>query len=165
MNRFILIALAVQCSCAAATNADDYLLRVDTIGYVDEPASEKAPKETVLRSIEVVARPESAFHSKVTTGPQTLVMAGNLRRDDDGGFVVQIRYAHSVDTGNTVPTEDGGREPVPGKTAAQTTVKVALGDSVTLGRFETEEGAPGKRRLKSKAMYVLVLTKYEPTDA
>lgn len=159
MNRFILIAFAVHCTCAVATNADDYLLRVDTIGYVDEPASGEAPKETVLRSIEVLTRPKSAFHTKVTSGRQTLVMSGNLRRDDDGGFVVHVRYAHSVDTGNTVPTEGGGREPVLDKTAAQTTVTVALGESVNLGRFDTEGGAIGKRRLKSKVMYVLVLAK------
>ena len=90
MNRFILIAFALHCSCAAATNADDYLLRVDTIGYVDEPASEKPPKEVVLSSVEVVARPESAFRTRVTTGRQTLVLAGNLRRGDDGGFVVLL---------------------------------------------------------------------------
>ena len=164
MNRFILLAFAVHCSCAAATIADDYLLRVDTIGYVDKLASEKAPVETILRSIEVVARPRSAFHGKVNTGTQTLVVAGNLRPADSGGFVVQIRHVYSVDTGRSVPTEDGGRKPLRDTTVTQTIVTVADGDSVTLGGSDTTSSRPGKPTLRSRTRCVLVLAKYEPTD-
>ena len=38
MNRLILLACAVQQFCGAAAIADDYLLRVDTIGYVEVSA-------------------------------------------------------------------------------------------------------------------------------
>ncbi len=91
-------------------------------------------------------------------------MAGNLHRDDDGGFLVQIRYAHSVDTGDTVPTEDGGREPRLCTTEGHTTITVAVDDSVLLGGLETVEDGPGKPRLKSKTHFVLGLTQYDPTD-
>ncbi len=162
MNRSILLAFAVYCLCCSATNADDYLLRVETLGYVDK--SEKDPKEMILRSIEVVARPDSAFLSKVNTGTQTLLVAGKLRPADSGGFNVQIRYVYSIDTGITVPTEDGGRKSVLCKSATQTIITIAVGDSVTIGGLETTASESGEPKLKSKARCVLVLTKYEPTD-
>ena len=164
MNRFILLAFAVHCLCAAATNADDYLLRLDTIGYVDKPVSEKDSKETILRSIEVVARPQSAFHCKVNMGTQTLTLAGKLRPADRGGFNVQIRYAYSIETGTTVPIEDGARKPVPSTSAIQTNATIAVGDSVTIAGSERKTSQSGKPRLKSKTRYVLVLAKFKPTD-
>ena len=164
MNRFILLAFAVYCSSGATTIADDYFLRLDTIGYVDKPASEKNRKETILRSIEVIARPQSAFHGKVTIGTQTLSLAGELRPADNGGFNVQIRYLYSIDTGTTVPTEDGGRKSVPDTSTIQTSIAISVGESVTIGGLETKTSESGKPKLKSKARCVLVLTKYEPND-
>ncbi len=162
MNRSLLLAFAVCFSCNSAAIADDYLLRIDTIGYIDKPASEKDPKETNIRSIEVVARPESAFHSKVSTGNQTLFVVGKLLRAENGGYHVQIRYVHSIDTGISVATEDGGRKPVPDTTEIQTTTTVAVGDTVTIGGFETNASGSGKPDRHSKTRCVLVLAKYEP---
>lgn len=170
MKRLILLAFAVLCSLASATHADDYLLRVDTVGYVDIPASEKDPQETILRSVEVVARPESTFHSKVTTkvstGSETLKVKGKFRPADDGGFEMQIEYRYSIDTDQGVPTADGGRIPGRTTTAIATRVAIAAGeDSVSLSgplvKIENEEGKPERR---SKIRYVLHLSKYTPTD-
>ena len=91
MNRLALLVFVVHCSCASTTIADDYLLRLDTIEHTDKPASGKDPKESVLRSIEVIAQPHSAFHGKVKIGSQTLLLAGKLRPADSGGFNIQIR--------------------------------------------------------------------------
>jgi hypothetical protein len=166
MNRLLLLTLAVLCSCTATTSADDYLLRVDTTGYTDVPASEKAPKETVLRSIEAVARPGAPFHAKVTLPSQTILLSGTLHPAKDGIFSVDIRYAHSVPKGDSIPTKDGGREPRFNTTEAETTIGAILGKPVILGgiQTETQQAGPGKKRLKSTTWYVLLLTKYEPTD-
>ena len=164
MNGSVLLAVAVCCSCGSITNVDEYLLRVDTVGYVDKPTSEQDPKETVLRSIEVVARPQSSFHSKVNIGTETLVVDGKLRPADGGGFEVWIRYLYSNDTGVSVPTEGGGRKSLPDTSAIETQIAVAVGDSIDLGGGETTVSESGKPERRSKTRYILVLTKYTPTD-
>lgn len=163
MNRFILLAFAVHFSPTAIAIADDYLLRLDTIAYVDKSAAEQDPKETILRSIEVVARPKSAFHGRADVGEQTLTLAGELRPADNGGFNVLIRYIYSMDKGTTVPTEDGKRKPLPSTTKVETNVTIAVGDSVIVGGLETKTSRSGMPEHKSKIRYVLVLSKYEPT--
>ena len=145
MKRFILIASAIYFSCAAA-HADDYLLRLDTIGFVDAPASEKDPKETIFRSIEVVVRPKSAFYSKVEMGTQKkLTLAGKLSPADDGGFHVQIRYAYSIEAGTT---------------RIETIASIAVGEPHTIGGLEKKSSVSGKPTQVSKTRYVLVLAKY-----
>ncbi|MGM0485328.1 MAG: hypothetical protein ACQESR_01010 [Planctomycetota bacterium] len=165
MNRFILLTFAVHSVCASATIADDYLLRLDTIGYVEKPASEKAPKETVLRSIEVVAHPNSTFHGRVTIGPQTLTLAGTLYPADDGGFKVHIRYIHSLDTGTTVPGEDGRRQPLPETTTVDTDITIIEDGSVAIGGIDTTTEESGKRKHKSRTRHVMTLAKYELADS
>lgn len=164
MNRVILLAFAVQSFSAAAAIADDYLLRLDTIGYVDKPASEEAPKEVVLRSIEVIARPQSQFYGKVNIGLQSLTLVGKLSPTDNGDFNVHIKYICSIDTGTTVPIEDGRRQPLPDTTVVKTNVTITIGDSVTMGRLDTTTEQSGKPKQKSKTRYVLILAKYDPTD-
>ncbi len=165
MNRFILLAFVVQCLCASIAIADDYLLRLDTIGYVDRPAAEKHPKETVLRSIEVVARPGSVFHGKVRVGTvQTLTLTGKLSPADKGGFTLLIRYVHSIDSGVTVLTEDGKRKPLLDTTAFHTTIAISLGDPVTIAGASSKTSQFGKPKVKSKTRYVFRLSKYELPD-
>ena len=160
MVRFILLAVAVHCSCVSATVADDYLLRIDTVGYVDRPAAEKHPKKTVLRSIEVIARPQSAFHGKTKIGAQqSLTLTGKLSPADNGKFAVQFRYVHSIDTGVTVPTEDGKPKPLLGMDMIQTSLTIALDESLTIGGL-----AQARSKNKSKVWYVLRLSKYTSPD-
>ncbi|MFN0195934.1 MAG: hypothetical protein ACKVT0_04270, partial [Planctomycetaceae bacterium] len=170
MKRLILLAFAVASSLGSATHADDYLLRIDTVGYVDIPADEKDPKETTLRSIEVVAHPESTFHSKVTTkvstGWERLKVKGKFRPADDGGFEMQINYDYSIDTEQGVTTEDGVWIPNRDTMSLSTTVAFVAGeDSVTLrGPIETTKNEEGKPELRSKIQFVLHLSKYTPAD-
>lgn len=163
MNRFILLAFAVLYSSGATAIADDYVLRLDTMGYVDKPATEKKPKERVLHSIEVVARPKSPFRGKLTIGTQTLSLAGELRPDDKGGFIARIRYVHSVELDGMVPDENGGWKPRIGTTAIQSSVAISVGEPVTVGGLDTQACNSGKAEVKSRTRCVLVLTKYEPT--
>jgi len=104
MVRSILLVLALLCSHSATIRGDDYLLRIDTMGYVDR--SDEIPKEILLHSIEIVVRPQSPFRCKVVVCAETLVVAGKLSPVDHGDFNVQIRFAHSVDTGIRVLVND-----------------------------------------------------------
>lgn len=165
MNRFILLACAIHCSSAATTIVDDYLLRLDTIGYSDKPASEKDPKETILHSVEVVARPQAAFHGKVSIGTQTLTLTGKLCPAEKGTFTLHIRYSHSNDTGITVPTEGGKRKPVLTESSIHTTAAIVPDNPVTIAGSETRTQQPGKPKRRSKRRYVALLSKYRlPND-
>ncbi|MDA0835996.1 MAG: hypothetical protein O2955_20015 [Planctomycetota bacterium] len=165
MKRLILLAFVVFCALASTTYAEDYLLRIDTVGYVDVPADEKEPKETVLRSIEVVSRPESTFHSKVTTkvatGLETLKVKGKLYPADDGGFEMQINYDYKIDLAEGVTTEDGVWVPNRKTMGLSTTVAFAAGeDSVSLREFKIISKEEGKPERRSKVWFVLHLSKY-----
>ena len=164
MYRLFLLALTVYLSLAAIATAGDYLLRLDAIGYVDQPASETGPKQTVFHSIEVIARPQSTFHCKSQVGKQALVLAGKLHAVDISEFEVQIRYRESVDTGATVPTEGGSRKPLMNTFGIETQVTIAVGESVDLGGdSQSQSSLPGKPELRSKMRYLLYLVRHNPT--
>jgi hypothetical protein len=164
MSRVFLIALAVQNCCAATAVADEYLLRIDTVGYLNRPAEEKAPQETALRSIEVRVRPESTFHGKVNVGKEIMVVSGKLVPSEEVGFVAYIKYEYSIDSGHTTPTESGGRKPVLETTSTQTCIGIAPGGSVSLGDFDTTLSQQGKPTVKSKSRHILVLSQAEPAE-
>jgi hypothetical protein len=164
MIRSIVIGLAIQCVSTSATIADDYLLRLESIGYVDAPSTEDSPKETVFRSIEIVARSESTFYGKVKTGRQTLQLAGELRAAERDTFRVNIHYIHATDTGRITLTDDGKQTPVLDTSSLRTTVVISLGKPLSLGGLEgstVTQGAKAKHT-KSKIRHVLVLTQHNP---
>ena len=106
MHRFLMTSLVMFLS-ASSCFADEYLIRVDAVGYEDAIVSEKNPEESVLRSIEVFAQPNKPFRSKVRLGVETLVLEGMLTPQADGSFSMQVKYLHEIDTGVIVPTVDG----------------------------------------------------------
>ncbi len=159
MRPTILSLFAMLSLCHGAAGNDEYLLRVDTIGYLD--STEEVPKESVLHSIEVLARANETFHSKVSVGSETLIMSGKLHQQD-GEFRVQFRSTHSVDTGTVIR----GAPPVSNKTGVQTTVVVAAGKSIVIGdvtatRDETTDKSE-IARVKSNKRFVLLLSEYQP---
>ncbi len=158
MRPTILSLLAILSLCPAVAGNDEYLLRVDTIGYID--STEEFPKEIVLHSIDVLARPNQAFHSQVKVGSETLIISGRLH-PVDGEFRVQVRFAHSADTGTVVHGE-----PILDESSVKTTVVVAAGKSVDIGfSTSTSDVITDKiemSRVKSKQRCVLVLSEYQP---
>ena len=164
MKRLILLAFALYCGSAETAIAEDYLLRFETIGYVDRPATEKNPKEFVLRTIEVVTRPGSAFHGKVQIGDQTLILSGELHPSDRGQFRAHLRYTHLVDIGRMIPTESGGAEPLVNTSSLSADVALAVDAPTVVGGFDsrTASAVPSGYETKvSKARHVLLLTKYD----
>gem|GEM_PF-2080891 len=161
MTRSILLLLAVQCSFATAIYSDDYVLRIDTMGYVD--ASGKEPRETLLHSIETVVRPQVPFRCKAIFGTKTLNVAGKLLPADHGEFRVQIRYTHAVETGIPVLVKDGVYNPVDDVTAVETTVTMAVGESVPIAGFKTTVSQPSTPQRETKTRCILSLTECEPT--
>ncbi len=152
----------VKGATPSATFADDYLLRVETTGFVDEPVAETKPKETVLRAVEVVVRPDLPFYGKLEMGKRTLLLVGKLRATEDGTFDVHLRYVDTLDMGETISTKSGKPRRVLKTSACESNVSVPLGKRVILGGLETRLGAfdPKRKDTQTKMYHVLVLDKY-----
>lgn len=88
--------------------------------------------------IEAVAREDEAFHTRVFIGPDTIELAGVLRRDDDGKIRIELKHVHSIDTGSRVPVADGVYEPILTERAFQTSLAVQLDVPIVAGGMETE---------------------------
>lgn len=166
MRRLLLLTLFICClpACllASTSSADDYVIRIDTFGFVDKPSADKDPEEATLRSIVVMAHPNAAFHAKVTEGKETLIMNGHLQPSDNGTFKIRIHYTFSIDTGVTVITENGLPDPLPSIMEFETTVDVAVGDPVTVGGLNSTSKTPGNDEIQSRQRCVLVLEQYVP---
>ncbi len=165
MLRSLILAMVACGSCASFAVAEDYLLRVDTIGFVDRLPSEKDLPETPLRSVEVVVRPDSTFHTKTIIGAETVTMSGKLCPKDKGGFSLQIRYRRTVDTGISLPNEQGVKKPVLGIMSVNTNIELTVDESVPLGGFDTKVGDFDHPDKHSKTRLVVVLAKHTPTES
>lgn len=162
MIRLILPVFAVLALSVSAAVGDDYILRIDTMGYSDRHTSAIDPQEATLCSIEVVARPHSPFHGRFSVGAETIIFAGKLRPADKGEFVVQFKYERSIDTGMTVPGKDGSQEPITSKSVVQSIVTVALDAGLDIGGLGMQKSSSGKQFLNSKTRHLLTLRKYDP---
>ncbi|WP_417376740.1 hypothetical protein [Gimesia maris] len=167
MQKWLLLILVCFPTCRTAAAEELYLLRLDAVGYVK--SSEDTPQEKVLQSVEVVARLDELFHSKVISGPETQILSGKLYAEE-GTFSASLHYQRLVDTGSVVPIaiDDEGTvitEPVLGRNEIQTTVAVKLNTETLVGGFETDsESTQGSITTisKSKTHYQLFLSRYEP---
>ena len=163
MFKTLLLAMVICCSWASSAIADDYLLRVDEIGFVDRLPAEKDLPETTFRSVEIVVRPDSTFHTKTITGPETVIVSGKLRSKESGGFSLDIVYEHTVvDIEIILPNEEGIQKPLRHTTRVNTTIAIAVDESVVLGGNETKHGEPSHPIKHSKTRITSVLTKHKP---
>ncbi len=163
MFKTLWLAMIICGSWASFAFADDYLLRVDEIGFVDRLPAEKDLPETTFRSVEVVVRPDSTFHTKTVIGTETVIVSGKLCPKDKGGFSLQIHYEHTVvDTGIILPNEDGIMKPLLHIMSANTTIAIAVDESVALGGFESKDGDMVNPDKHSKSRFALVLAKHKP---
>ncbi|MAG93024.1 MAG: hypothetical protein CMJ48_04675 [Planctomycetaceae bacterium] len=147
------------------TGATDFVLRVETTGFVDEPVADTKPKETVLRAIEVVVRPDSRFYGKLEMGKRSLLLVGEIHAAKDGTFDVHVRYVDTLETDETIPTTTGKPQRVLQTSSTKTQVTATLGERVILGGFETSVVAfnPKRKHTQTKRYDVLVINKYTHT--
>ncbi len=164
MFKTLLLAMVICGSWAPFAFPEDYLLRVDVIGFVDRLPAEKDQPEQTLRTVEVVVRPDSTFHTKIKTGPETVIVSGKLRSKDNGGFSLDIVYDSRVviDPRTMVPNEDRIKKTVIDTTMVNTTIAIAVDESVALAGFELKQGEPSHPDKHSKTRFAFVLTKHKP---
>ena len=162
MIRSIVLGMVLCSLWTSSAIAEDYLLRVDAIGFVDRPASERDLPETTLRSVEIVVRPDSTFHTKTVIGAETVIVSGKLSPKNTGGFSLQIFYARTVDTGIILPNEQGIMKPLLHIMSVNTTIAIAIDESVVLGGIETKHDDMVNPIKHSKTRITSILTKHKP---
>ena len=92
--------------------ADDYLLRVETVGLRELPNGDQEPDSKVPESIEIVVRNNDSFYGSTTIGVDKISIRGVIRESDDGKLRVEIHFKKSSDTGEVVPGVDGKKHPI-----------------------------------------------------
>jgi hypothetical protein len=165
MFRWLLFVLAIVGTTSPTAFATEYILQVETVGYIDKPAGEAKPEETVLRAIEVVGQPNSVFYGKAKIGKHSVLLIGRLSAAEGGDFVVDIRYVDAFDTGVTIPNQNGEPKRVLNTTSSKTTITVSLGDPVVLGGLNTTSVATlngTRRHTRTNVRHVFVLNRFEP---
>ena len=164
MFKSLVLAMVICCSGASSAIAEDYLLRIDEIGFVDRPASERDLPESTLRSVEIVVRPDSTFHTKTINGAETVAVSGKLSPQEKGGFLLQILYSYRVvDTDISVPNEHGIKIPGLNTFGVNTEIELALDESVATSSLVTKTGDSGNPEKHSAKRLELILTKHTPT--
>ncbi|QDV16383.1 hypothetical protein Pan153_10100 [Gimesia panareensis] len=142
--------------CERAYAEEEYLLRVNVMGFIDSP--EEHPKEKLLRSIEVVTVPGRTFHCKTRLGGHTRSVSGSLNFEEDE-IKVEVDYRHTYDDGTRIPPG----EPVLDIDQVKTTISVEVGKWSVLGGSETKRESPLPKLRTKKECHVL-LTRYEPKE-
>jgi hypothetical protein len=164
MKHLALFVFLLLGSLATATSEEEYLLRVDSIRSIEQPAGDKGPQEENLRRIELIARPGQPFHAKIQIDKETLTLTGKLEPSEHGGFTVQFRFDDVIDTGNTVVPEINQVQPTTRHTTrVNTNVGVTVGTPAALGELHAIKTEPGKPPRKTSVRHILNLTKYEPS--
>ena len=153
----LLAGLILPLNLANQPNSNDFTVRVDTL--ITNPSDHA--DEKLLRSIEVVARPDVPFSGKVVLGSATLMLSGCLTRSDDDSknWQIDVRHVFKVATGDRIPIADGKWEPVVDTSATETTIGIHVNEKVTLSRFETvNESSAGRVELKQRNVLLLSQT-------
>lgn len=111
--------------------ADDYLLRLETVGLRDLPNGDQEPDSKSLESVEIVVRNNNSFYGSTTIGIDKISISGMVQESKDGRLRVEIHYMRISDTGESVPGVDGQRHPISkGFSFATTERLVELGKPV-----------------------------------
>lgn len=167
MNRVILLVFSVLVFSVLVFSVSDavgneYILRIDTIGYFEEPTSAIEPEETTLKSIEVVVRPDFPFHARVRLGADAIVLSGEIHPAKNGDFVVEFKYKHPVYGTLTVAGKNESHEVMVRSTGAERKLTLSIDIAQEIGSHNVQSSSPGKQTLTSKSRIAVTLVKYDP---
>lgn len=162
--RFVLLALAISLPYGTPLSADDYRVRLQRIGYSDQPAEVEEPEEQVLQTVEIIARPGERFYSKTVMGKQTVTLSGKFRLTENGKIEMTIRYDDVIATGETVPAEEGRKSRALRVFRVNTATQITESQPQTLGVPLTSRNESAHPPVKSKERAVLLITKDQPAE-
>jgi hypothetical protein len=163
MNRCVLFVGLMFGFHAAVASGEDYLLRLDNTWSIHETANdEKPPDAIVLRSIEVLARPNQPFHAQIQIGNETLKLAGTLKPAESGGFTIDFCHEHIIDTGATVATGINQVKPLLDETKVNTIFGISVEKPVCVGEMSTAQQSEAHPRRRVHIRLMMHLTPYQP---
>ncbi len=64
--------------------ADDYLLRLETVGLRDLPNGDQEPDSKTLESVEIVVRNNNSFYGSTTIDIHKISISGMIQESKDG---------------------------------------------------------------------------------
>lgn len=163
MYRSFFSAILVVLFASECVIADDFLLRLETIGFRDRPQHEKEPPQEVLESMEIVARVNQPFHGSATLGAEKISFHGILEQEKDGRFRVQFKYRKSKARRASSAVSQGELNPLIEASEFGSTNNVELDKSIELGgtnkSTRTQDGQVSKTETRSR----LSLLNYDPS--
>ncbi len=112
MNRCYFAAMLLTLFSSTYVGADDYLLRLETVGLHDLPNGDQEPDSKTPESIEIVVRNNNSFYGSITTGVDKISIRGMIQESQDEKLLVEVHYKRSSATGEFVPGVDGKRHPI-----------------------------------------------------
>ena len=167
VGRTLLLLLAV--SMTGIVDAEEYLLRVETVSYSDLPTDEFRDDRinrddleggTVLNSIEVRVSPDGRFHGRATIGDESVMLTGELEPTPEHPGLFTISLQHSSyredadDPGDSSHTRRAG-------TTVQTKTTTAVGECVAVAGTVTSQSVDGQPKQVTMTRVELELREFE----
>jgi hypothetical protein len=162
MPKIVAIVFVLVHFIAPTAKAEDYVVRIDTLGYHDAPTSEVEPPERILRSIELVCRPDQPAQCQVTIGKETLSLRATLRLLERDRLSVEIDFLRSIDSSDIILDEFGRQTTRRDEMRAVTRAGGALDTAMVLGGFDTTRKSDGDVERKSSERFKLTVRTFEP---
>lgn len=162
MMRVVVFGCTVLFALSSAAFGGDYLLRLETVGYVAQPIDDRVPTEAPLRSMELLVRPGQRFYARTTMGEHSVMARGQLNAvGANEQFSVQLEFRQERDTGINVQVAPGQRARTLDKQAHSTHWTGRIGERRRVGEMiVTTDDQRGRKETRSSLF--LTLTKYEP---
>lgn len=144
---------------SAPALATDYIIRVETTGYVNEVVEENSPepKERSLRTTETICRIGQPFRARMTVGNETTTLSGVLRKSDDpeSDFSVEVKHSHIVALSATV------RHGTVWNTKVAVVQRESLKTATLISTTDTTAEGPTQKRT-SKISFAVTVEEYDP---
>lgn len=172
MARWFLLGCLIA-GITATASAEEYLLRLESVGYIDQPETDSAPKETILRSLETLVEPNKPFRVKLQAGKETITFFGKLRPSPEENaktdFEVEMMYEYrrELETGTTIVDPENRKiyKPAFRTRRVNTSLGIDVGQPVETSKLVSLRQKPPGQRVKSQFRCVLTLNKYDPIAA
>lgn len=166
MARMTCFAFLVLVLASSIVSAEDYLLRIEAVGFRERKVDAPASPQEILDSIEVVAKPNEPFYASATIGAQKVSLKGVIERLDDGRFKVQFKYAYTKFAEKLLPVPNAQKTPLVSAESGvnSTSTIVNLGIPIPLGGMDSSKTEKDKAMYQSNTKNVLSLIKFDPAN-
>jgi hypothetical protein len=152
------------CCLTTIASGEEYELHLDEVELIEQPGANIAPKETTVRQIEVLVKPNQPFRFKMQAGKETITFSGKLKPSEDKNskepFIIDVKYQYEFDSGVRVAIDKNRTKPLPDITSFNTTLGLKVNEPINAAEITTTRNEQPGKPVKVNLRYVLVLKKY-----